>query len=90
MLAFQILVNGKVACTAGAGEGHRVLASALSWTHRDPGRISFTVGGVPESDEHLDYDVPEISVGDEITIRILETDEVDKPSGSRPKIDRND
>jgi len=45
-------------------------------THRDPDHLSFTVGGVPDADRHLEWDVPEVSVGDEITIRIIETDGV--------------
>ena len=88
MLAFQILVNGNVVCTAGVGPDGRVFASALSWTHRQPEQVSFTVGGVPETDQHLDWNAPEISVGDEITIRIIETDEIDAPDSARPKIDR--
>lgn len=87
MLAFEITVNGKTICTAGAGPKHRVLATAVSWTHRDPDRIGFTVGGVPESDQHLEYRVPKISVGDEIKIRIVETDIVDEPDSKRPKLE---
>ena len=90
MLAFEIVVNGNVICTAGAGPKHRVLATALSWTHRDPDRIAFTVGGVPASDQHLNYDVPEISVGDEIIIRVIETENVDEPDSVRHKLDRSD
>ena len=90
MLAFQIVVNGELVCTAGAGPNHRVLASALSWTHRDPDRISFTVGGISESDQHQGYKVPEISIGDEVTIRIVDTDNVDQPDNIRPKLDRNE
>ena len=90
MLAFQIVVNGELVCTAGAGPNHRVLASAFSWTHRDPDRISFTVGGISESDQHQDYKVPEISIGDEVTIRIVDTDNVDQPDNIRPKLDRNE
>jgi len=90
MLAFQILVNGKVVRTAGVGPGHRVLATALSWTHHQPNQIAFTLGGIPKADEHLEYNMPQVSIGDEITIRILETDDVDEPDGSRERIDRHD
>ena len=87
MLAFQILVNGTVVCTAGADKGHRVLTTILSWTHHDPDRLSFTVSGAPEADQHLYWDVPEVSIGDEIAIRIIETNDVDQPDDVRPKID---
>jgi|GEM_PF-2350975 len=90
MLAFEITINGKVICTAGAGPNHRVLATILSWTHRDPDRIAFNVGGVPETDQHLGFNVPDVSIGDEITIRIIDTDAVDEPDQIRAKLDRND
>ena len=90
MLAFQILVNGNVVCTAGAGPNDRVLGTALSWTHRDPDRLSFSVGGIPESDQHVDWNVPDVAIGDEITIRIIDTENVDPPDNTQPKIDRTD
>ena len=88
MLAFQILVNGEVVCTAGAPPSHRVLSTIVSWTHREPDQIGFHVGGVPDADQHLDWNVPEVGIGDEISIRIIDTDDVDQPDNARPKIDR--
>ena len=82
MLAFEVLVNGKPACTAGATEGHRVLVTSLNWT--SPDHFILTVGGVPESNHHFQYSVPEVGMGDEITIRIIETDNVDQPDTIRP------
>jgi hypothetical protein len=87
MLAFEITVNGKIACTAGAGPKNRVLASILSWSCREPNRVTFSVGGAAETDHTFEFDVPEISLGDEISIRIIESDSVDEPSEFRPKLD---
>lgn len=87
MLAFEISVNGTIVCVAGAGPKHRVISSIVSWTRRDPDQISLHVGGVPQSDQHLTWNTPKISIGDEITIRIVETDTVDEPDDIRPELE---
>ena len=88
MLAFKILVNGNEVCTAGADDGHRVLATSLSWTFRNPGELQFNVGGVAESDQHLGFNVPEISIGDQITIEVVDTHTVSTPDTVIPPTDR--
>jgi len=85
-LAFQILVNGEPVCIAGAITDQRVLTTCLSWTHREPDRIGFTVGGIPQSDQHINWKVPDVSLGDEILIRIVETDKADPPDQVEPKV----
>ena len=80
MIAYEISVNGKRICIAGTAPLNRVLGASLSWTHHDSDRLTFDVGGIPaETDQHFRYNVPEITVGDEIVIRIVETDQIDEP-----------
>ena len=90
MLAFQILVNGKVVCTAGAPPEHRVLSTIVTWTHRHPDQIDLHVGGVPEGDQHLEWNMPKIDIGDEVTIRIIDTNDIDQPDMVRPELDTTD
>ncbi|QEG22234.1 hypothetical protein [Mariniblastus fucicola] len=87
MLAFKIILNGDVICTAGADDGHRVLGAALSWTHRTPDDIDFHVSGVPETNQLFDYDVPAIKIGDKITIEVVDTDDISKPDTVKPPND---
>lgn len=80
MLAFEILVNGQRVCQPGVG---RALSAVISYEHHQPGQITFFVGGVPLDTEALHaWNVPQIGVGDEVTIRIVETDTPDSPGQS--------
>lgn len=90
MLAFEITVNGKLICTAGIGPAQRVLATTLSWTYREPSRIAFHVGGISETDQQVDFKVPDVAIGDEILIRIIDTDLVDQPDSVRPTLKRTE
>ncbi len=78
MIAFEVSVNGKRVCVAGA---ERVSSVSLHWAHHSPQRVGFSVGGVSSEggvDHHCEWDVPPIGVGDEVTIRIVEADAVDR------------
>ena len=91
MVSFEVSVNGKRICVAGTAPINRVLGASLSWTHRQSDRLTFHVGGIPtETDQHFKYNVPEIAVGDEILIRIVETDEIDEPDLTYLPSDRSD
>jgi hypothetical protein len=96
--AFEIYLNGRHLLTAGIGDVG-VLATTITWAgrpaqpgplgllsaHTPGGSFDFHVGGLdPVGDVHLDWSVPEIGVGDEITVRIVETDRV-SPIHSRHK-----
>jgi hypothetical protein len=78
MLAFEISVNGKRVCTATL---ERVLSTVVTCTSHTPDHIDFRVGGVPETSvgEHIEWETPRIGIGDEVTIRIIETDSADPP-----------
>jgi hypothetical protein len=81
MKAFVVSVNGQPFLTAGVGD-KGVLSSHITWsggTHGLPDgeRLYLHVGGLDSrSGEHVRWSVPDIGVGDEITIKIIETDQV--------------
>jgi hypothetical protein len=85
MIAFEILVSGKRVCVAG---GALVTSVGIDWSDRDPDAkaIRLHVGGIddPSLREHLRWDAPTLQVGDEVTVRILSTDEIDPPIRYRP------
>lgn len=82
MLAFEITINGERRCIA-ATKPNLVLAIGLTWTHLDSDHLQFHIGGIPENGNdtgnHFDFPVDEPKLGDEITIRIVETDSPDPP-----------
>ena len=86
MLAFEICINGNNRCTAGIS-GPCVLTACLSWILREPKsrrgkrkELKLGVGGlVSHSDEDLEWLSRDVQPGDEVTIRIIEAANVDKP-----------
>ncbi len=85
MVAFEVHVNGKHLVTAGVGQDG-VLSTILSWAIGPPPRVGhgamrFGVGGADATD-HLDWKVPEVGVGDEITIKLVnvEADAITAPT----------
>ena len=89
MKAFQIAKNGRPQCLAGVG-AFGVLTVIATWirARRQPSseRIGLTVGGLTERHEHLRWakEVP-LAVGDEITIRVVNAAEVDRPMERRKR-----
>jgi hypothetical protein len=86
MRAFVVSVNGQQLCTAGIG-ANGVLSSNVSWTGREgSGGFHMHVGGLDSSsNQHLQWPVKEIGVGDEIVTRIVETEEIDDPLSRRDR-----
>jgi hypothetical protein len=90
--AFEVFVNGRRVCMAGVGPDG-VLSAILDWVgggprHPAEGSFDLHVGGLDSrTDEHVDWSVPEVGVGDEVTIRIVETEDID-PEARRRKADR--
>ena len=80
MKAFAIDVNGQHLITAGIGDDG-VLASS-HWIGRAPpfsasGPVTFLVSGIDgRTDAYVDWWVPPVGIGDEITFKIVETDQV--------------
>ena len=83
MLAFEISVNGKRLCVAGTAVSD-VISTVVSWVRSRsnmPEQLDFHVGGIlaGESPTHFGWTTPLIGPGDEITIRLVDTDSWDEP-----------
>jgi hypothetical protein len=82
MKAFEVFVNGQRLCRAGIGDDG-VLFVVLDWVGGKPPRspdgcFDFHIGGIIcATMEHVHWPSPEITVGDEIAIKIIEADSVD-------------
>ena len=81
MKALEIWINGERKCVAGTGDD--VLNTIVDAT-RGP---HLRVGGITEKDGedfYVDWLSEPLQIGDEVRVRLLETDEVDEPSQWKP------
>jgi hypothetical protein len=83
--AFLVHLNGKRLCTAGIGPCG-VLSAIVNWVggtpHAMEGLFHFHVGGLDSrTGEHIDYEMPELKVGDTVTVEIVDADQVDPETG---------
>jgi hypothetical protein len=86
MLAFHVHLNGKKVCIAGV-PGTGVLSAHVTWVRRTGTKEELTmdVGGlITPTDEYVrrTYGRP-VRVGDEVRIKIVEADRVDRPSSRK-------
>ena len=81
MKAFIIYRNGEKLCTAGIGT-NGVLSAIVDWVGRsDKGNFNMHVGGLDSTtEEHVEWKVPAIGIGDEVSIRLIESAEADQPA----------
>jgi D-lyxose ketol-isomerase len=96
MIAFELYLNGKKLCTAGVGNDG-VLSAHVTWVRRTGERtrsrkpnsaeeqLTMDVGGlVCPADEHVRWHEDQaVQVGDEVRIKIVETNRVDRPSARK-------
>ena len=87
MRAFEVHLNGKTLCLAGIGNDG-VLSAIATWvTGRRGAALDLNVGGLITPDqEHVRWVYRKLRVGDEITLKIVERDSVDKPK-ERHRVD---
>ena len=80
MLAFEVSVNGKRLCIASTAT-HCVLGVVLSWAKRRADHLDFHVGGIASDDstQHPDWRTPSLAIGDEVCIRLVDTETHDQP-----------
>ena len=78
MKAFLVSLNGTRVCLAGLNDAS-VMGMALDTT---PQRgLKLNVGGLDaKTNEFVRWDTPQVNVGDELTIKIVEVDAVDPES----------
>ena len=80
MKGFEIYVNGQHLITAGIGDDG-FLTSSLTWVGstapKPASHLHLHVGGTDHrTSEQVNWSVPSVGVGDEITIKIIETDQI--------------
>jgi hypothetical protein len=92
MRALEIHVNGKRLCTAGIGDDgaltaivrsvlRPIQATSRKRTPRVKEDLGLDVGGfTPSTSEHSRWKSPKLRTGDEVRIKIIETDRPDRPS----------
>lgn len=84
MIGFEILVNGKRVCIAGNEGGGWTTVSVSRYSGLTQHKLALDATGHDQGVRGLfGWDTPAITVGDEITIKVIETDRPD-PS-PRPK-----
>lgn len=91
MKAFEVFINGHRLSLIGVGDAG-VLTAIVNWVGRpDPERDLFlSLGGLDRhSNEHLRWNVPSISVGAEVLVRVVEAPVVDPPD-SRYRSEKQD
>ncbi len=79
MRAFNVQLNGKKLCLAGV-RGNGVLSAMVVWAER--GKIEnpfIEVGGLANEEQQKWIKQRHLQVGDEIRIRVVESNSVDKP-----------
>ena len=93
MLALQISLNGKVKATCGSSDCESlaayVRAAAPSGQSLTPGNTEYLVqclGFLKSGDEVVKWVAAKLEAGDEISIRLIETEDVNQPI-DRQKVD---
>ena len=78
MIGFEVTLNGRRLCIAGAKQAN-VLTAILSFVEKR-NELELEIGGLAD-EAHLKWPSPgRLSLGDEITVRIVETDRPDPPA----------
>jgi hypothetical protein len=80
MIAFEISVNGEKACVAGGN--NFVYSAIISRVDDATELVDFNVTGMLDENgtpKYLRWNTPAIQLGDEVTIRIVETNSPDPP-----------
>jgi hypothetical protein len=96
MIAYQISVNGKRVATAGLRQG--VVSAIAKWVFipsdvaTDPDKdwhAGFSVAALDDiTSEHLKWFRHDLQLGDEINIKLIETEQVDEPTEREPSSEK--
>jgi len=94
MIAYEISVNGRRVATAGLRQG--VISAIANWVFipsdlaKDPGQdwqAGFSLAGLDDvTAEHLKWFRRDLQLGDEIRIKLVETDQIDEPTERQPRV----
>jgi hypothetical protein len=81
MIGFEVTLNGRRLCVAGAGDAS-VLTAIVSFVSKQ-NELELEIGGLAD-EAHLEWPSPaSLAVGDEVSVRIVETDQPDPPATSQ-------
>jgi len=87
MRAFEVHLNGEKLCLAGVGKG--ILAITVNWVARP--RRSDEIGGlavgglIDATGRHVEWTNRRLQIGDEVRIKVVEKDAVDRPRKHKGK-----
>jgi hypothetical protein len=77
MIGFEVTLNGRRLCIAGAGDTS-VLTAIVSYVSKR-NELELEIGGLAD-EAHLKWPSPaSLAVGDEVSVKIVETDQPDRP-----------
>jgi hypothetical protein len=86
MYAFEVFVNGKRICVAGIGTNGVLSVNITHLPFRRRKETRLYVGGLnTPANEHVRWKQPMLRVGDEVRVKVIETETVDKPSKRFPR-----
>jgi hypothetical protein len=91
MRAFEIYINGGRVCVAGVNDSS-VLNAIVDYVGRDKEEcFHLHVGGllIPE-EEHVTWQDKDLAVGDDVRIKVVEVEKIDKPTKRFPKNPKRD
>jgi hypothetical protein len=88
MIAFELYLNGKKVATAGVEQG--VMSVIANWVRLkqdgDSWQSSVSIAGLDDkTSEHLKWFRQDLVVGDEIRIRLVDSEQIDLPAEREPK-----
>jgi len=97
MIALRVLHNGKEVCVAGIGD-LGVLSTGVTWAHvrldsppLEREDLSLMISGLhTPSEEHRRWNAPDVTVGDTVTIEIVETEDITPHDPQEPDEDEDD
>ncbi len=81
MKAFVIFVNGERICSMALTPDNARSVQFL-WIGGPEGQIFLQTGGMDDRD-HVHWEMPDLVVGDEVTVKVIECDETDAPTSRR-------
>lgn len=79
--AFVIFVNGERICSMGLTPNN-TRSVQFAWIGGPEGQVFLHAGGMDDRD-HVDWEMPELEVGDEVTVKVMDCDETDPPTRRR-------
>ena len=90
MICFEVSINGKRVCLAGIGDSG-VLSTIVNWVNGNHDRLDIHVGGLTQiginESQHVSWIDQQLIVGDEVSIRIVESVVCDEPDKDKVRFE---